>query len=114
LHLRANPAPHISTSPGASNADPTPPRAPPFAANPTPRQSPPEKAVPVAPSPLLVSTMGDSATLESDRGGSWSLRRSCETHRRVEAVLGDRRLPAVVGRLREAAIRSGGTVGAVE
>jgi hypothetical protein len=32
LHPRANPAPHISTSPGASNVDPTPPRAPPFTA----------------------------------------------------------------------------------
>jgi hypothetical protein len=32
LHPRANPTPHISTSPGASNADPTPPRAPSFAA----------------------------------------------------------------------------------
>jgi hypothetical protein len=58
--------------------------------------------------------MGDSVTLESDRGGSWSLRRSCEMHRRVEAVLGDRRLPAVVGRLREATICSGGAIGAVE
>jgi hypothetical protein len=37
--------------------------------NPTPRQSPPEKAVSVAPSLRLVSTVGDSATLECDRGG---------------------------------------------